>query len=386
MYTINYKALPLLLTLTILNAQPNVWINEIHYDNAGSDVNEGVEIILENAAGYTLSDFTLSLYNGANGARYSSLFTLDEFSEGTTASGFTIFYKYISGIQNGAPDGMALSYQGTLISGQFLSYEGVIVAIDGDASGETSTDIGVSESNATLSSESLQLTGNGTTYSEFTWGGPFSSTMGFSNNNNSSDQSLPVELTQFAGVVKDGNVDLIWVTESEINNLGYILHRKHSDRDYKLISSYKTNENLKGKGSATFRSEYHYLDKNVRIGEQYTYLLTDVDTEGKTTQHPTITIIAKAAGLTVSPSYPNPCNPSTSFDVTVGDESTIKIEVYTLLGRRVSMLMNKRLPAGVYTIHWNGTNNQGAPLASGIYFLWIQSEGTHEVQKIVLTR
>ena len=73
----------------------------------------------------------------------------------------------IAGIQNGAPDGLALDYDGTLI--QFLSYEGSFTASGGAADGESSTDIGVTETSSTSTGKSLQLTGNGTQYLDFTW-------------------------------------------------------------------------------------------------------------------------------------------------------------------------------------------------------------------------
>ncbi|MGC9337758.1 MAG: hypothetical protein ACP5EQ_06655 [Candidatus Cloacimonadia bacterium] len=159
----------------------NAWINEIHYDNVGTDVDEFVEIVIEDAGSYTLSDFTVTLYNGNSGGTYGS-HALDTFTEGITSGNFTIYYKYISGIQNGAPDGMALDYQGTVITGQFLSYEGSFTATDGPANGLTSTDIGVSESGSTPVGESLQLSGSGTQYSEFTWQPPATATAGNLNN------------------------------------------------------------------------------------------------------------------------------------------------------------------------------------------------------------
>src|SRR5262249_37211206 len=56
---------------------------------------------------------------------------------------------------------------GTVI--QFLSYEGTFTATNGPAAGMTSTDIGVSEPGSTPAGQSLQLTGTGTHYSDFTW-------------------------------------------------------------------------------------------------------------------------------------------------------------------------------------------------------------------------
>ncbi|BBM69174.1 hypothetical protein [Rhodothermus marinus] len=153
----------ILLLLPASQAQ-NAWINEFHYDNAGADANEFVEIVLENAGSFDLSDFTLVLYNGANGEAYGT-HSLDTFTEGVTDGNYTLYYKYIASIQNGTPDGLALCYQGNVI--QFLSYEGAFTATDGCAAGTTSTDIGVAEDGTGSSSESLQLIGSGSEYDEF---------------------------------------------------------------------------------------------------------------------------------------------------------------------------------------------------------------------------
>ncbi len=150
---------------------PVVWINEFHYDNTGSqDENEFVEIVLKNAGLYTLSDFSILLYNGNGGAAYDTK-TLDLFTEGSTIGDFTIYsYTYPNdGIQNGPPDGIAIAYQGTLISGQFLSYEGTFTAVGGPADGVTSVDVGVSQTNSTAVNSSLQLTGVGIEYADFYW-------------------------------------------------------------------------------------------------------------------------------------------------------------------------------------------------------------------------
>ena len=172
--------LAILLTSPILLSQ-NIWLNELHYDNAGADEGEFVEIVLEDAGSYTLSDFTITLYNGNGGAIYE-VHTLDTFVTGVVSDNFTLYYKFIPGIQNGAPDGIAIDYQGTLIPEQFLSYEGTFTAVEGTANGVTSIDIGVAESGTTQIGESLQLLGSGTVYSDFVWQPPASETPGNLNN------------------------------------------------------------------------------------------------------------------------------------------------------------------------------------------------------------
>ena len=191
----------------------NAWINEFHYDNASSDEGEFVEVVLEDASSYDLSLFTILLYNGSDGETYGSSHTLDSFTEGITENGFTIFYKNISGIQNG-DDAFSLDYNGTLI--QFISYEGTFTAVGGPADGILSTDVGLEETTSTPVGESLQLSGVGTNYSEFTWEEPAVETKGALNagQNFGSACSPPTAQASFStlstGEIDDNQISLSW--------------------------------------------------------------------------------------------------------------------------------------------------------------------------------
>lgn len=198
-----------LLTLAIMVSMTvtaqNAWINEIHYDDASTDQDEFIEVVIENPGNYTLSLFEVYLYNGNGGATYTPLYNLSEFTQGATIGNFTIYYKYypVNGIQNGAPDGMALAYNGTLIPGQFLSYEGTFAAVGGPADGLTSVDIGVLEAGEP-EGLSLQLSGTGTLYSAFAWEMPATATPGNLNNNQSfSGSPLPEPSNYPTGFMAD---------------------------------------------------------------------------------------------------------------------------------------------------------------------------------------
>lgn len=178
-----------LLVTSLAHAQvPNAWFNELHYDNTGGDTDEFVEVVVENSGSFDLSTFEVVLYNGRDKEEYDSEI-LNNFTIEDTENGFTFFSWSKSGIQNGAPDGLVLCHEGNLI--QFLSYEGTFTASGGCADGETSTDIGVQEGGSTLESESLQLTGSGSTYVDFTWTGPVTATKGALNTGQTLG-SLPV--------------------------------------------------------------------------------------------------------------------------------------------------------------------------------------------------
>ncbi|MEL6604293.1 MAG: ExeM/NucH family extracellular endonuclease [Cyanobacteria bacterium J06614_10] len=147
-------------------ATANVFISEIHYDNAGGDVGEFVEITAD--AGTDLSDYTLTLYNGNGGSAYNTVALSGTVADEVDGKGAIAFD--ISGIQNGGPDGLALSDpDGNLI--EFLSYEGTFTAVGGPADGVESTDIGVSEPSNTPIGDSLQLI-------DGAWTGPLANSKG----------------------------------------------------------------------------------------------------------------------------------------------------------------------------------------------------------------
>ncbi len=159
---------------------PVVWINEIHYDNAGTDHDEFVEIA--GTAGLDLAGWRLIAYNGNGGRAYASVAlsgTMPDLSNGLGVMGVNF-----PNMQNGSPDGIALvDSSGQLV--QFISYEGSFTATDGIADDQVSEDIGTSENSSTSIGYSLQLTGQGRRYSDFTWQQPSTATKGQINNGQS---------------------------------------------------------------------------------------------------------------------------------------------------------------------------------------------------------
>ncbi len=146
-------------------------INEFHYDNAGGDVGEFVEI--RTAAGDDVSALTIELYNGSS----SQLNVYNSVSVAgltmTTDGTYDYYVWEPSSIQNGSPDGIALSNGGTVV--EFLSYEGTFTAVDGSAAGLTSTDIGQQEGSGTAIGDSLQRDDAGV------WDAPRAETKGAAN-------------------------------------------------------------------------------------------------------------------------------------------------------------------------------------------------------------
>ena len=83
--------------------------------------------------------------------------------------------------------------------------------------------------------------------------------------------------------------------------------------------------------------------------------------------------------------YPNPFNPETIITFSLNKEEPVSIIVYDIRGRRVKTLVDKdQFTAGEHRIIWDGTNERGEAVASGIYFYKMQTEGFSSVRKMSL--
>ena len=85
--------------------------------------------------------------------------------------------------------------------------------------------------------------------------------------------------------------------------------------------------------------------------------------------------------------YPNPFNPSTqiSFDVPDGSE-LVRLNIYNILGKKVSTLINNVVNPGKHKVEWNAKDNEGNPVASGIYFYELSSSSFTARKKMLLIR
>lgn len=152
----------------------NPWINEIHYDNNSTDVNEGIEIA--GPAGTNLACYNLIAYNGSGGASYITLVLSGILPD--EGCGYGALWFPMLNLQNGSPDGIALYNTCTATQISLLSYEGVFAATSAPFAGVNSTDLGVVEIGTTPLAQSLQLIGSGNTSAAFSWTGPVAMSMG----------------------------------------------------------------------------------------------------------------------------------------------------------------------------------------------------------------
>ena len=368
---------------------PQIWVNEFHYDDIGTDQNEMIEVVIPTLMNNP-ADITITLYDGATGGAYAS-YNLSTFTAGNQQNGLQLYYRSISGIQDG-PDGIAIDYQGTVQ--QFISYEGAFTATDGPASGQTSQDIGISESGNDTEGLSLQMMGNGTAWPDFTWSGPYAQTPGQVNSDGNTDQALPVTLRTFSARFQGNKVELTWETAAELNNLGFIVERRaDSEPSFTTIGSYLTHPSLQGAGSSTEGHQYAFRDSSIVPGTSYTYRLSSVDYSGQVHRLQTASVHVPAFNTSsnsipeqffLAPNYPNPFNATTviTFGIPASDGPLpVQLILWDTGGKQVKRILNQYLSPGMYTYSLSADQ-----LGSGVYYLTLTAGSYSTTRKIVLLK
>ena len=85
--------------------------------------------------------------------------------------------------------------------------------------------------------------------------------------------------------------------------------------------------------------------------------------------------------------YPNPFNPHTSIPYDLAEGGDVVLRIYNLLGQEVRTLVRERQAPGRYTVPWNGSDNRGVPVSSGIYFYQITvTGGFQDARRLILIR
>jgi parallel beta-helix repeat protein len=91
--------------------------------------------------------------------------------------------------------------------------------------------------------------------------------------------------------------------------------------------------------------------------------------------------------LRLSPNYPNPFNPTTRIEIEVPQAgSDLRLEIYDVAGRHVKTVAVGQFPGGTHQFRWDGRDDAGRQVASGVYLLRLSAPGRHITRKLVLLK
>ncbi|MBT5270479.1 MAG: T9SS type A sorting domain-containing protein [Candidatus Marinimicrobia bacterium] len=213
------------------------------------------------------------------------------------------------------------------------------------------------------------------------------------------DSSLPVELSVWKATSSNGRVKLIWATESEIENQGFIIERtlrqaQGSILEWVEIASFVTNSALLGHGSTSALHDYSYIDRQVEVGESYRYRLSDVDYRGNVTEHPVTFVRVKDTGTDLRPAnvllhkaFPNPFNPEVNLSFTLGKSGEeLSLEIFDVRGTLIQTLSSGYHEMGSHNFLWSGINSERNTVSSGVYLVRLSTGSTNQIQRVALIR
>ena len=178
------------------------------------------------------------------------------------------------------------------------------------------------------------------------------------------ENSTPVELVSFSASLKVNNqIELHWVTSTELNNFGFYIERSTDKSKWENIGF------IKGNGTTSNSNTYKFWDNN--ISPRIYYRIKQVDNDGTYSLSSIVEVENKVKEFNLSQNYPNPFNPSTHIQYSINKESKIHLVVCNLLGEQVRELNNNTQSPGNYIIEWNASN-----YASGAYLLVLTANPT----------
>ncbi len=183
--------------------------------------------------------------------------------------------------------------------------------------------------------------------------------------------TVDVAFASFACEYRDDAVVLLWSVSADAPFEGFNVYRAEG----KSEEFERLNEE-----PLPPRNECTYTDEVAIPGRTYTYRVGALDDGGGEYLSLEASVTLPPKPLTLYQNYPNPFNPVTTVSFFMPRDERVDLVIYNVEGKTVRTLVRESRKAGRYTVPWNGRNNLGHPVSSGVYYYRLR------VGKDVLTR
>jgi len=196
------------------------------------------------------------------------------------------------------------------------------------------------------------------------------------------DNPLPVTLSTFYAESINYTPQLFWITQSEVENLGWNVITPVLKC---VAEAIKVNLFfIEGAGTSSTPIEYHFIDNTpIELETTYWYWLESIGVDGSNEYSESVNLFI-ASDVTISPisslsiNYPNPFNPKTTIEFNIADNENGELSIYNLKGE---MLINKNYPSGMHSFTWDAQN-----CSSGLYFYKVEAGKYLETKKMILLK
>ena len=196
------------------------------------------------------------------------------------------------------------------------------------------------------------------------------------------DETIPtgISLVNFFGRDNKGEVELEWEVADYDNVKGFYVYKSVNGGE----EFARFNEDI----LIGEEGKFYLSDKNVEVGKTYYYSLEAV------TKYNQLEYASETISVYVNPpnifklgqNYPNPFNFFTTIKFDLPVRTKVRLKIFNILGQEVKTLLNENKEPGFHKIFWDGKNNLGITVASGLYVYQIKMGEFVKAKKMILLK
>ena len=185
-----------------------------------------------------------------------------------------------------------------------------------------------------------------------------------------------VVITAFDASVSTYSVDLGGGSVIEKGLKGFNIYRS-GERDARFE---RINESLLMPGA-----EFTFIDTRIRPGTTYWYRLGVVDRDGEYLS-PVTRVATRAARTALHQNFPNPFNPETTISFYLARRGPVDLTIFDTQGKRVRRLIAGEMDFGSHEVVWDGRNDRGEEIGSGVYFCRLAAGKNTQTRKLTFLK
>jgi hypothetical protein len=188
---------------------------------------------------------------------------------------------------------------------------------------------------------------------------------------------VPVAISSFNAIPTNGGVKLQASFYSTLADAKFVNVYRANGRgeDFTTLTTVNAPENGK----------FSFVDKDVTAGGAYRYKVGVIEGDNEYFS-PVADVRLPGAKITLSQNVPNPFNPETTIRFSLPSSERVTLNVYSATGALVRTLVDGVQPSGNHDFTWNGVDNRGNPVSSGVYFYRLNAGKFNETRKMVLLK
>lgn len=201
-----------------------------------------------------------------------------------------------------------------------------------------------------------------------------------------SDDKIANRLISFTAKIRGGEVELNWQISNPGNLNKFKIENKKSGTEIynSLTDVLFSNFRKKTETDSAVSYFYSYSDKPEENGV-YFYKISVYDNLNKIIITEEIKVgITEVPEFKLNQNNPNPFNPSTTISYQILVPTSVKLNVYSLTGQFVDILVDAYQTPGTYSVNFNASNYN--EMSSGIYFYKLETNYTSDIKKMIFTK